>query len=101
MGGVLANYRDYYRHHIENSSEAYNGAQTVQETLINNGKITKELEPSHAEVAVVLNTVAGMTVDQARLRGATDAVRAARVGDSPNTPRAVCGVIVGQSCPDN
>lgn len=74
VGGVLANYRDYYRHHIENSSEAYNGAQTVQETLINNGKITKELEPSHAEVAVVLNTVAGMTVDQARLREATDGV---------------------------
>ncbi len=64
---VEANYADYA------SSELgeYGGSDVMKE-IVDNGKIVKELHDDHKEVAVVLNLIEGYTVDQEKVRSATD-----------------------------
>ncbi|MGF7228485.1 MAG: cadmium-containing carbonic anhydrase [Candidatus Saccharibacteria bacterium] len=51
--------------------QPYSGRQ-VMDMIIDNGKIVKELADGHLETRVLLNMVEGYTVDQERVREATD-----------------------------
>lgn len=50
---------------------AYAGADVMGE-IIDNGKIVKELDDDHKEVIVILNLVEGYTVDQEKIRAASN-----------------------------
>ncbi len=73
LGGVLSSYEDYYRQQIEEKTPSYSGATALGE-VIDSGKVVKELDGSHNEVAIVLNTIVGKTVNQQKIREITDGV---------------------------
>lgn len=53
------------------ADKPYSG-QNVMNEIVDSGKIVKELEGGHKEVAVVLNMVEGQTVNQEKAREVTD-----------------------------
>ena len=61
---VFNNYRSYTR---ETNSEEYSGRQVLEEIMEDN-KVVKELGGKHLEVAIVINTVRGKTVNQEVIR---------------------------------
>lgn len=65
---VFANFEDYANHM---DTDSYTGSGVMEE-IIDNGKIVKELDDNHKEGIVVLNTVEGYTVNQEKVREATD-----------------------------
>lgn len=67
IDAVIDNF-DAYAKTVDGS--AYNG-KTVMQHIIMRGKVVKELDGSHRELFVLLNTVRGMTADQALIRDAT------------------------------
>ena len=61
---VIDYFKDYHQDHHE---DAYKGAGVMLE-IVGEGKIIKELTGAHQEVAIVLNTVPGYTVNQQHIR---------------------------------
>lgn len=61
---VIDYFKDYHQDHHE---DAYKGAGVMLE-IVGEGKIIKELTGDHQEVAIVLNTVPGYTVNQQHIR---------------------------------
>jgi hypothetical protein len=65
---VFGAYRDYA---TEIEGQDYAGAAVMDE-IMDNGKIVKELDDKHKEMYVVLNTIEGYTVNQEKVREASD-----------------------------
>ena len=65
---VLDNYAAYAG---EIADQSYAGRE-VMDTIIDNGKIVKELDGPHLEVAIVISTVEGFTVNQDHIRDISD-----------------------------
>lgn len=65
---VRQNYRTY---NSEHSDEGYSGKAVIEETALEKDKVVAELERDHLEVAIVINRVKGMTVDQELVRSVT------------------------------
>lgn len=63
LGDVEAAYASY----AAGDMGAYSGKSIMNE-IIDNGKIVKELDDDHKEIAVILNQVPGYTVDQEKIR---------------------------------
>lgn len=61
---VIDNFKSYNQGHHE---DTYKGSGVMEE-IIEDGKIVKELTGAHQEVAIVLNTVPGYTVNQQHIR---------------------------------
>ena len=61
---VIDNFKGYHQDHHE---DAYKGAGVMLE-IEDEGKIIKELTGDHQEVAIVLNTIPGYTVNQQHIR---------------------------------
>lgn len=71
LDSVLSSYKGYYQQQIKEKSPSYSGVTALGE-VIDSGKVVKELDGSHNEVAIVLNTVNGKTVDQQKVREITN-----------------------------
>lgn len=67
LDGIFANYTDFVKEHVNGQEDSYSGADAHGE-LSANGKVSKELDGGHAEVRVILNMVAGKTVNQDKIR---------------------------------
>lgn len=68
---VLNNYAFYTQEH---SNQSYSGKAVIEDVILEDDKVVKELENEHREVAIVINTVDGMTVDQGLIRSVTNDV---------------------------
>lgn len=67
LSEVLDNYAGYAK---EIEGQHYAGSEVFEE-IVDNGKIMKQLEGPHLEVAIVINTVEGYTVNQNYIREAS------------------------------
>ncbi|MCE7936724.1 hypothetical protein DYH10_02975 [Candidatus Saccharibacteria bacterium CPR2] len=65
---VLGSFRNYSQ---GANNENYSG-KDVKNEIVSKGKIVKELEGSHKEVAIIINTVRGKTVNQGWVREITN-----------------------------
>lgn len=66
---IFNNYASYYEEIKDDDS--YRG-KDISEKITNKDKVNKELEGGHLEVAIVINTVKGKTVDQGYVRRVTN-----------------------------
>ncbi len=67
---VLDNFEDYAKEH---PNDDYTG-RSVIENVLEKERVVAELEDDHLEVAIVINLVEGMTVDQELIRSVTEDV---------------------------
>lgn len=67
---VLGNYEEYARTH---PNDDYKG-KAVMESILEKEKVVAELEDEHREIAIIINLVKGMTVDQELIRSTTGGV---------------------------
>ena len=69
--GIFANYDNYLENEVSGFENEYSGRKALDE-LLDIGKVVKELDGTHNEVRIVLNTVEGKTVNQELIRGVSD-----------------------------
>ncbi|HYF97117.1 MAG TPA: hypothetical protein VD947_03720 [Patescibacteria group bacterium] len=69
---VIDNYEGYKENYIVD--ENYAGKEVMEEVVLEDEKVVKELEGPHLEVAIAINTVKDMTVDQELIRSETDGI---------------------------
>jgi hypothetical protein len=68
-GSLNMIFDNYAKRAVQDSSD-YTG-RAVMNTIVNAGKVVKELDGEHKETRIILNTVEGTTVDQEFVREAT------------------------------
>lgn len=64
-------FTEFMSYAADMDATSYTGS-SVMEEVVENGKVVKELDDNHKEGIVVLNTVEGYTVNQEKVREATD-----------------------------